>query len=96
MKKPVRSMINGSAIALTGIAIILLILLMSRRCESDKSHTTPSPSIIIETDTTASDTLTAGKRTEKSKDRQKRSRRSNKSTPKIYPERSPLDEPAGR
>lgn len=86
-------MINGSAMALAVIAIILLILLLSRRCGSDNADTAPP---VISTDVStvaASDSLNVMKQSGRSSKSKTRSRKSTERQPKVYPERSPLDEP---
>ncbi|MDE5635099.1 MAG: hypothetical protein K2I52_02170 [Muribaculaceae bacterium] len=102
MKKTSRSMVNGSAIALVLIAIILLILLLLRRCGTNDSEQTETTITPVENISAGADTISfkeESSRTVKNRSQRQsrsRSRKSAERQPKVYPERSPLDEPVSR
>lgn len=87
MKRPSRSMINGTAITLAIIAAILILLLALHNCSGQGSApTTPTAAepTAVTIPTAADTTATKKPRRTKKSTRQK--------TPRPTPERSPLDE----
>lgn len=86
MKRPSRSMINGTAITLAIIAAMLILLLALHNCHGQGEPATAPPAAeptgvtVLPADTTA----TKKPRRTKKSTRQK--------TPRPTPERSPLDE----
>ncbi|MCM1450174.1 MAG: hypothetical protein NC082_07510 [Clostridiales bacterium] len=94
MKKPPRSIINGTATALIAIALILIIVILVKACGSaplgDSLPTTTSP-YTIEALPEGTDSLKNIKTQPAKKSRKGKNNSSGKS-PVIYPERSPRDE----
>lgn len=94
MKRPTRPTINGTAILLLVIALSLILTLLCRRCDSN--GTVPGPAAPVETgiaaDSCSSDTSAASKRPDAGK-HSRRKAGGTKREPKVYPRRSPLDEP---
>ena len=92
-------MVNGSAMALAIIAIILLILLLLRQCGTNDSEQTETTIPPVENISAGADTISIEEKSSRTiKNRQQgqsrsRSRKSTERQPKVYPERSPLDEP---
>jgi len=93
MKKPSRSMIDGTAVALAVIALLLMVLLLVRRCGS-KADTVD---LNVDTDSTSVSTFVLrGCGMDSTSTRQGKVRKPKVRIPKVYPERSPLDEPVDK